>query len=92
METLENIYQNKFNLYELLNSFSNSGNKFKNKSFFINMIIQVYSCSEAEAASLLKEVDGFFLKKLIIFVNLKMNLKHFVLLFYKKIVLFVITK
>lgn len=64
METLDKIYQNDFNLYEVLNSFANSGNKFRKKSFFIDIIIQVYSCNRSEAATLWEEVDMFFSKKI----------------------------
>lgn len=66
MENLEKIYQSNFKLYGLLNSFAISGNKFKKTSFFINIIMQVYLCTEDAAEAVLKEkeVDEFFVKKI----------------------------
>lgn len=64
MENLERIYQNNYDLYELLNSFAINGNKFYEKSFYINIIKQLRSCSDDQAALIFKESDGFFEKKI----------------------------
>lgn len=85
MEKLDKIYENQFEIYELLNTIAINGKKPKTKIFFLNIIKQVYSCDDTKAKLIFEQVEDVFSKKINYFCEIEEETETFSSTFLQEI-------